>query len=230
MAKILLVAATEIEAAFLIKQSKKIKNQPLWSLQGSKKHLVDVLVTGIGITATTYKLTKALILTKYDLAINIGICGSLDNALQPVKLVNIITDRFGDFGAEDGEKNIDIFEMGLMNKNEPPFKNGLLTASFKKRLNCLEAIKSTNAITVQRAHGAVASIKKATKNYGKVVESMEGAAFFYVCLKEKVKCLQVRAISNKVEKRNKKNWKTNEAVNAIEGFTGLLLMELENSI
>ena len=38
---------------------------------------------------------------------------------------------------------------------------------------------------------------------------MEGAAFFYVCLKEKVNFFQIRAISNFVEKRNKKNWEIN---------------------
>jgi futalosine hydrolase len=35
---------------------------------------------------------------------------------------------------------------------------------------------------------------------------MEGAAVFYVAQQEKIPALQIRAISNLVEKRNKDNW------------------------
>ncbi|HMT29784.1 MAG TPA: futalosine hydrolase [Bacteroidia bacterium] len=229
MSKILIVAATEPEVDFLIKKSKKTINRHLKTVKGSTKHEIDLLITGPGITATAYQLTKALITKKYDLAINIGICGSFDAHLKPVRLVNIITDQFGDFGAENGDKNLDVFEIGLVKQNDPPFRNGKLTVKPLKQLKCLKAIRNAEAITVQRVHGSDQSIRKAHKKFGNVVESMEGAAFFYVCLKEKVACIQVRAISNMVEKRNKKNWKIRESVDALEGFTGLMLMELENS-
>ena len=35
---------------------------------------------------------------------------------------------------------------------------------------------------------------------------MEGAACFMVCNKFEISCMQIRSISNKVEKRNKENW------------------------
>jgi futalosine hydrolase len=35
---------------------------------------------------------------------------------------------------------------------------------------------------------------------------MEGATFFYICSREKIPFLAVRAISNKIELRNKNNW------------------------
>jgi futalosine hydrolase len=38
------------------------------------------------------------------------------------------------------------------------------------------------------------------------VESMEGAAFFYACMIEKIPCAQIRAVSNFIEKRNRDNW------------------------
>ncbi len=41
---------------------------------------------------------------------------------------------------------------------------------------------------------------------------MEGAAFHYVCLQEKIPFLQLRAISNYVGERNKANWNLNEAI------------------
>ena len=35
---------------------------------------------------------------------------------------------------------------------------------------------------------------------------MEGAAFFYACMIDKVPCAQIRAVSNFIEKRNRDNW------------------------
>jgi futalosine hydrolase len=48
-----------------------------------------------------------------------------------------------------------------------------------------------------------------------VVESMEGAAFHYVCLMEKIPFLQLRGISNYVGERNKANWKIRESIDAL---------------
>jgi len=35
---------------------------------------------------------------------------------------------------------------------------------------------------------------------------MEGAAFLFVCEHEQIPCIQLRAVSNFVEKRNKEAW------------------------
>ena len=228
MTKILIVAATHSEAAFLSSLIKKAKTGVPLTVQTTPNLTIDVLVTGPGITATTYFLTKALSNSRYEIGLNIGVCGSLDPKIKPVRVVNIVSDEFGDFGAEDGDRNLDIFELGLVKKNEAPFKNGKLTATFKTKLNTLKALPVDNAITVQRVHGSVASCKKAYSKFGAVMESMEGAAFFYVCRMHQLECMQVRAVSNKVERRNKKNWKLKEAMDALAGVTGLLLLELEN--
>jgi futalosine hydrolase len=39
-----------------------------------------------------------------------------------------------------------------------------------------------------------------------MVESMEGAAFMFACEIEDIPYVQIRAISNYVEKRNKEGW------------------------
>jgi futalosine hydrolase len=41
---------------------------------------------------------------------------------------------------------------------------------------------------------------------------MEGATVFKVCEEMKVSCIQIRSISNKVEKRNKENWNLDLAI------------------
>jgi futalosine hydrolase len=47
------------------------------------------------------------------------------------------------------------------------------------------------------------------------VESMEGAAFMYACLIYGVPFAQVRAVSNIVERRNRRAWKMDEAVEGL---------------
>ena len=228
--KILIVAATGAEAGFLCEPARKAKPGSLISVNRKDDFVVDLLVTGVGITATAYHLTKILALKPYDLAINIGICGSLDPSILPVRVVNITEDQFAGFGAENGDKVLDIFEMGLASENEIPFSKGKLKTTFKNKFKCLKAIPVVTGITVQLTHGTTKSCKKLYDKYGAVMETMEGAAFIYVCRSEKIPCIQLRSVSNKVEKRNTRNWKIKEALNALAGFTGLLLMEIESSM
>jgi futalosine hydrolase len=44
------------------------------------------------------------------------------------------------------------------------------------------------------------------------VESMEGAAVAYVAAQLNINAIQIRSISNRVEKRNRNNWKIALAV------------------
>lgn len=50
------------------------------------------------------------------------------------------------------------------------------------------------------------------QKYQPVVESMEGAAFHYVALMEKIPYIQLRAVSNMVGERDKSKWKMKEAI------------------
>ena len=50
------------------------------------------------------------------------------------------------------------------------------------------------------------------------LESMEGAAFFYACEEYKLPCLQIRAVSNYVEKRNRANWDIPLAIKNLNNF------------
>ncbi|HEY0274233.1 MAG TPA: hypothetical protein VGC22_13660, partial [Chitinophaga sp.] len=60
--------------------------------------------------------------------------------------------------------------------------------------------------------GSASTITRLETRYQPQVESMEGAAFHYACLVEKVPFLQLRSISNYVEVRDKSKWKIGLAV------------------
>jgi futalosine hydrolase len=56
---------------------------------------------------------------------------------------------------------------------------------------------------------------------------MEGAAFFYVCSRENIPFLAIRAVSNKVEPRNREKWNIPLAIKNLSEKLGELFMSIE---
>lgn len=202
--RVLLVAATSFEIAPTYEWL-QLKCQQIGNHQFKKDFLeVQVLITGVGIPLTAYALTKALQTSKsYDLLINAGIAGALNPNLEIGQVLQVISDEFADLGVEEADGSFtSMHALDLLPANQYPFTRGKLLnphadASF---------LPSVKAISVNKVHGYPASIEGLKKNYKADIESMEGAAFFYVCLMEQVKFLQIRSISNYVEARNRDNW------------------------
>ncbi|UAY50736.1 futalosine hydrolase [Ferruginibacter albus] len=192
---ILLVAATEFEIpSFMNKED---------------AHL-DVLIGGIGIASTIYHLQKRLHQFDYDLIIQAGIAGAFDNSLSLGETVLIKQDAFGDMGMEEKNNFTPVFRSGFMNANEFPFNEGWLTNE-NKILNQSQ-LKTVGAVTVNKVTDSIIQKEQLLKNFSPVVESMEGAAFHYVCLQENIPFIQLRSISNYVGERDKSKWKMKDAV------------------
>ena len=201
--RILLVAATEGEIS---------------ALRPDLKPEVDVLVTGVGMVSTAERCARALALTPYDLALNVGICGSFDRALAPGSVVHVVRDHIAELGAEDNEEFVTIeairlpAEWTFVNSAPPP-------------LAALRALPAVNAITVNTVHGNERSIAAVMERFRPEVESMEGAAFMSACLISNVTFAQVRAVSNIVERRNRGAWRVAEAIERLAEATRRILAE-----
>ena len=214
-AKILIVVASKIEIEPLLKMlvfvEKKTNNLSSYNYRNKK---IDILITGIGSTETAYHLTKTLISEKYDFCINAGICGSFKNKLKIGEVVNIIQDEFADVGIADKHDFFTLFDMNFIEKDEFPFKNSVLVNEKSINFN----IKKVKAITVNSTSGNIEQIEKRIKKFNPDTESMEGATFFYICKSENIQSLQIRAVSNYIEERNKNNWNIELAVNNLASF------------
>jgi futalosine hydrolase len=186
-------------------------------------HDVDVLVTGVGMVATATWCTLALSRERYDVALNLGACGSFDPALTPGTVVHVVSDRLAELGAEDDETFLSIHQMQLLDENEPPFANGCLVNQAPPVSAMLAGLPAVNGITVNTVHGSDQSIAAVTARFAPQVESMEGAAFMYACLVQGQRFAQVRAVSNVVERRNRAAWKLSEAVARL-GDTALRML------
>lgn len=220
--KILIVAATELEVQPLLKKLLKSEEQN-FSYNG---HEIGLLITGVGLTATAFALGKAL-QKPYDLAINMGLAGSFNRDIALGEVVNVIQDCMPEEGAEEGEKLLSLSELGLRKEDDFPFKNDQLEANYPAEFDQYLNYKKLRGISVNKVHGTEESISKILALTSAEVESMEGAAFFYSCLLENVPALQVRAISNYVEKRNKEAWEIEIALNNLADAIHRFLADLK---
>ena len=233
--RILIVAATEMEVGGLRSEVGRWKSEV-----GSRKSEIggletkvdskisdlrpltsdiNMLITGVGMVATAFGLGKHLAANTYDLAINLGIAGSFDRGVALGDVVEISQDTFAELGAEDGDDFLPIDKLGF---GIGTFYASAELADVNKR-NDIPTLRDVNSITVNSVHGNEATIKKLVERLNPQLESMEGAAFFYACNQFNVPCMQIRAVSNYVEKRNRDNWQIGLAVKNLNNFALNLL-------
>ncbi len=211
MNHILLIAATEKEIAPTIHYCDQ---------HHTKEKNIDVLIAGIGLAFTTYHLTKYIQNTKPDLIIQAGIAGSLTNKYNSGDVVLIEKDFFADMGSMENNTFKDVFDLNLCHANDYPFSNKGLINIHKNIMDIFNLPRvigiSVNEITTHQSR-----IQLYKEKYHADVESMEGAAFHYVCLQQKIPFVQIRSISNMVGVRDKTKWNMKEAIQKLN----VLLMD-----
>jgi len=169
----------------------------------------DVLITGIGLTSTAYHLTRQVTLKRPALIIQAGIAGCFDKNI-PLGSVFVVKQ---DIVADEG-----VLEDGKLK----PFNKGWLINP-SSQLFQRSRLKAVRSISVNE----VSTDKKITEQYVSlfhpVLESMEGAALHYVCLRENIPFIQLRAVSNYIGERDKKKWNIKEAIINLNNELGRLL-------
>jgi len=172
---------------------------------------LHILITGMGMLNTAAHL--ALYASKYerDFYIDAGICGAFNRNLKIGDVVQISSETYGDFGVENDEAFQDFFDLGFIDKKEDAFQYGLcepILSDFHSKINLPKA----TSITVNKVHGNDKTIKIIEEKYKADTENMEGLAFYYVLKLIQKPGIEIRSVSNYVEKRNKDNWNIKDAV------------------
>ena len=151
------------------------------------------LVTGVGMVATAISVSKALSEKHYDLVVNAGLAGSFNRSISLGSVVEVVRDQLSEIGAQDGSQFLNPIEIGL-------------DATIIVEMPVQTDLPAVSGITVNTVHGDDKAIFQIVHRLNPQVESMEGAACMLACKNLGVPCVQLRAISNYVEKRNKANW------------------------
>ena len=170
-----------------------------------------VLITGVGMVNTSIQLTKELMRNKYDLVINMGVAGSFSDAIRTGNVVEVVEDSFSELGFDNGVEFEQFSDFELATKYSVEGKTDL---------------QKLRGITVNTVHGNEGCISEIVNRLNPDVESMEGAAIFKVCKEFAIPCVQIRAISNKVEKRNKANWNMPLAIQNLNIAVAQIIAEL----
>jgi futalosine hydrolase len=221
--RILIVSATELEIEPLFQLKINRISQNHFELVYSESLVVDILIAGVGIAAVTYSLTRFLSKNEITFAVLVGISGSYDENIKLGEVVNVMSERFADLGVIGSNSFTDLFEMKLGKENIFPFENGKLrnyTLINNETVNYLKIVEANTVNTIR--HEVLSFIQKDSE-----IESMEGAAFFYVCLQEKVPFIQIRGISNYVGEQNKSKWDIDLAISSLNAVILEFLSELK---
>jgi futalosine hydrolase len=203
---ILVVAATEMEIAPFKRQHT----------------MADLLITGVGVPACIYALTKRLLQKKYDFVIQAGIAGTFKNQYPLGQTFAVKTDLFADLGIQEKEQFFTLFEKGFVHEDVLPNTKGKLVNENENYFS----LQPVNAITINTVSDSLVQTESYKKKYNADIESMEGAAFHYVCIQENIPFLQIRSISNFVGERVKTNWKMKEAIDSLNEHLFRIVNEL----
>lgn len=205
---LLVISATEFEIAPFLKYIK------------SKAWAVDILIGGVGMISTAYALGKKLNEKKYDAVINVGIAGSFLRENELGSVLRVESDCFSELGAQNDEDFLSIDELGF---GESTFNEN---ASVFANLPSVLKLKKVKGITVNTVHGRQISITKIITRLNPEIESMEGASVFFAAEQAGIYSLQVRSISNFVEKRNRESWQMDLAINNLNQWLIEFFLEL----
>ena len=174
---------------------------------------VEVLITGVGLTAATYALTKAVYTRRPDFILQAGVAGCLDLSLPLTKIVLVEHETIGDLGVEEDGKFRSVTDLKLQKADAFPWKSGKLS-------NDVGLLRQTglalvSGVTVNEVSTRPERIAYYRDQLGAQIETMEGAALHYVGLLEKLPFLQLRSLSNFAGERDKTKWVMDMAVTTL---------------
>ena len=173
--------------------------------------MVHFAVTGVGIMPSTYAIMQLMASLKPDIIIQLGIAGSFDPSLMLGTAVSVRTEIVADMGVYETDGYRDIFELGLTEKNMPPFEQGAIV-NHHDHLIAAASLPAVSAVSVNEISTSPHKIALFAEQYKADIESMEGAALHYVCRMQQIPFIQIRGISNMVGERDKTKWKIPESL------------------
>lgn len=201
---ILLVAATKPE----IQATLQFLNEQNYECND---HEIDVLISGVGAISTTYLLTYNINNMRPDYLIQAGICGSFTTDHAPGDVVFVSEETTGDLGVEENNDFKDVFDMNLQETATGPYTGKWLVNPYCDDWNEYD-LPFVKGVTINEITTQPQRIEQLKKKYFADIETMEGAAFHYTALMERIPFMQVRAVSNYVGERDKSKWKMKEAI------------------
>lgn len=177
-------------------------------------HPVVLIEAGIGLVNTSHALTVALQQINPDLVIQTGIGGAyLQAHLNIGDLVLATEENNAELGVitPQGWQGADAIGIPVLKTDQEyfntyPLEKSLVDDAQSTLQKSQEPTTAGPFITVQQCSGRTDIGNTLSQRFQAICENMEGAAAAHLCLQYNVPFLELRAISNQVEDRNKDAW------------------------
>ena len=185
---------------------------------------VVLIETGIGVVNTAQALTVALQEVSPECVLQIGIGGAyLSSGLDKGDLALATEENYGDLGvitpagwSPADEIGIPILSADRNYYNTYPVDPTLVARAQHILEQSGECVVQGPFITVQQCTGRKDIGNELAARFNAICENMEGAAAAHVCTLYAVPFLELRAISNLVEDRNKDAWDIPQSVQRVQ--------------
>lgn len=211
--RILLCAATSLEIQPIINKLPELS---------SAGHYIETLILGIGSMQAAYELTAEVCRNRPDLVILAGIGGSFDPIEPPGEVYFIQKDVLADLGVREKNEWKDFFDLGFLDPSESPYSSKYLYNPYP--VPEIEFLNKGTACTVNQITTDPVHILNIVKKYHPDVESMEGAAIHFICLKENIPFIHLRAVSNTIGQRDKSKWNIKVAVENLNNIAEQIIV------
>ena len=235
---ILILTATAFEQQILQDQLTHLAQQEVAHNQWTRGILgnqpVILIETGIGLVNTAHALTAALQQIKPDLVIQTGIGGAYLSAHLNIGDVVLATEEnYAELGVitpqgwhPANEIGIPVLKTDSDYFNTYPLDQTLVTDAQNALQNFQEPVTTGPFVTVQQCSGLTEVGNTLAKRFNAICENMEGVAAAQICIQYSVPFLELRAISNQVEDRNKEAWNIPLALKRAQETTAKLIQAL----
>lgn len=211
---ILLCAATQAELQPTLQ----------WLQRQHWQQKVEVLLTGVGLMAATYHITKATF-SKPHTMLQAGVAGCFDEAIPLGTTVAVLRESIGDMGVLQNSTFTSAFSMGLLKSGEHPWKADKLENGHTDLLTSAGLVLA-DAVTVNEISTNADRISYYKNGLGATAETMEGAALHYAGLMEGIPFLQLRSFCNYVGERDKEKWQMQLAIDNLNTSLQRLLEKI----
>jgi futalosine hydrolase len=185
---------------------------------------VSVCITGVGMMAAAYAITKAIHAQRPSLMVQAGIAGCLNDPFDPGEAVLIRSEWIGDLGVEEQGRFQSLAGLGFVTAPSYPFASGELPANHEH----LEkfGLPLATGVTVNEITTGEDRLRYYREVLHAEAESMEGAALHYAGLQEGIPFIQLRTFSNRAGERDKKKWRMKEAIDNLNRELMQLILKL----
>jgi len=213
---------------FLLTAATELERRPLADLLGKRKD-VSYLLSGVGLVETALSLARFLGSSRGNNisgVINFGVAGAFaDSGAKLLDICIAQRDCLADLGICYGNRieQFDSLAVPTCFNADPQ-----MFSIAADRLSTFDASCHQGLfITVNAVSATDERAGFFWQRYQPLCESMEGAAVMRVCQDFKLPCLEIRAVSNFVEKRNPALWKLEDAARHCAGAVAHILPYLQ---